>query len=823
MRAKSDRKIHAIFFVNRISVQIHLSLTVLIVTLSDAMEFAAVLACRPRRPCVTHIPALGTMRHALVHRLAFLILLPLSAAFAWTRRGVGAVQCASSFSRNGSDALLVGSRRGAVARLSVAGGGILWTVPPPAGDEDVIGLAASTESEAIVVAVRRGLAGFPVLMRALNITNGALLWERAVEDNALALRVCGAVVAAGFGFERDGALQFLDAISGEAVAEDSGARLCEDAPRDGVELAAACGAAQRWDVGTSQLTSDHLGRLAMTAAGGDEVWSREEGLAHPATADFFEHDERGGRVLVVLSELGCVYGLDVIGGGAVLWKVDVTGESAVATGPDPAAALPLRVELVRGHARLVFAVVVTGETETAVFSIDAARGVVVGSIVLTDFAAVQAGLLVDGSPCVVLLDAIGAERSFGEACVDEGRVIPEALGELTWFSAPRSGLGMRGYTKGALAWEAGVPFGGRVIAVATMRRRGVFERPPSTAAVRMTGKRSLLFKYMNPSVALVLSANAEDPSVKFLSGITATLIDSKTGSVLDAVRHPGASEPVAAIRCDNWFVYSFWNADLLEQEVHVVDMYESVRRPPWMRNAFRRYASELAQSLLPGMPLFDTTPEQSGGAKAAREGAEQCGSAAEGTCAAFPPSFASLAPPTSFAPPTLVRSSFVMTHAVKSLGVTVSERGATDRGVIMGLSSGRVVLVSRMVFDPRRPKVASAESASELLLSYSPSLNVWPARSQKDLYAVDGQAVPGLLPERGLITSPVHGRESSCHFAALGLDIVYDTLAPAGKFDSLSDDFNYYGVSASIAILSFAVFAANKAAKRKLLEDHWCR
>jgi ER membrane protein complex subunit 1, C-terminal len=391
-----------------------------------------------------------------------------------------------------------------------------------------------------------------------------------------------------------------------------------------------------------------------------------------------------------------------------------------------------------------------------------------------------------------------------------------------WFSAPRGSGTLAGRDGGVLSWEARLPFGGRVLAVAGARARDAFGYAPRAVAVRVTGERKLLWKFMDPSVALVLSANAEDPAAKFLSGISATLVDTKTGSVLDAVRHPGASEPVAAVRCDNWFVYTFWNADLLEQEVHVVDIYEGLPRPPWIRRALVAYASTLARGLLPA-PLAETLfAATSGNSGALSQTCAAGGDAGDDVCAA-PAAARGNWPPVSLAPPSLIRSSFLMSHAVTSLGVTVSERGETDRGVVFGLASGRVVQLPRMVLDPRRPQQESAASANEMLAPYRPNLAAWPTTANSRTYAIQGQAVAGLLADGGLLTSPMHGRESTCHFVALGMDIVYSTLAPAGKFDTLSDNFNYAAVVGSVSLLALSVAFTRRAAKRKLLEDQWVR
>lgn len=695
--------------------------------------------------------------------------------------------------------------------------------------EYVTGLAVHVATGIVVTAVDRSPLGTAAAssdgsetvtsyLRGHNMMTGVLLWEHFSWNDATLDTECGAIAARKEGEDSTSGPVLLSVVTGEALVEDA-QRNCSSAFKYG--LPSAC-AGSSWVVqsAASILTSDRRGKLTLLSGDGSLAWSREEGLAHPISAGFFELDDHGGRVLVVLSTFAGVYGLDVQSGGALLWQVNAAGGDTAKE-----ASVQLRPYLVRGHARFAFVVVVADNVDTTVRTIDAASGVVKDTAVLGGFAAAQASLLPDGSACVQLLDEAGVELRAGFACSAIDATGPSQPA-FSWFSAPRGSASVLGRKAGSSAWEAGVPFDGRVLAIATTRPHDAFEHQSNTAPVRVTGERKLLFKYMNPSVALVLSKNSEDPSAQYLSGITANLVDTKTGSILDAVRHPGATAPVAAVRCDNWFVYTFWNADLLEQEVHVVDMYESVARPPWMRTAFSLYMSELARSLLPSMAAFDALfapgSDNTVQAVCAAGSGVVDGDDRRGTCATST-STASSWPPVSLAPPTLARSSYVMTHAVTSLGVTVSERGATDRGVIMGLSSGRVVQFPRMVLDPRRPNHNSAEAANEMLFPYKPSLAVWPTQSLSRLYAVSGHAVPGLLPDGGLETSPMQGRESTCHFVALGMDIAYSTLAPAGKFDTLADDFDYVAVSGSIAALAFAVIATRRAAKRRLLEDLWVR
>jgi ER membrane protein complex subunit 1 len=164
----------------------------------------------------------------------------------------------------------------------------------------------------------------------------------------------------------------------------------------------------------------------------------------------------------------------------------------------------------------------------------------------------------------------------------------------------------------------------------------------------------------------------------------------------------------------------------------------------------------------------------------------------------------------AFSNPTLARTSFLLTHAVRSLGVTVTERGVTERALLLGLASGRVVEVSHKFLDGRRPIKVNEESAEEHLLEYRPLLSFWPS-----------EAADLLHTEGGLVSSPIIGRESSCHLAAFGTDIAHTVLTPAGKFDDLSDDFNYAIVASTVLALAIGVVASRAAAQKKVVDEQW--
>mmetsp|Transcript_260 Transcript_260/g.789 ORF Transcript_260/g.789 Transcript_260/m.789 type:complete len:110 (-) Transcript_260:334-663(-) len=99
---------------------------------------------------------------------------------------------------------------------------------------------------------------------------------------------------------------------------------------------------------------------------------------------------------------------------------------------------------------------------------------------------------------------------------------------------------------------------------------------------------------------------------------------------------------------------------------------------------------------------------------------------------------------------------------------------------------------------------------------------------------------------RAVLVSEVEGVESSSHFAALGLDVFYNLLYPAGKYDSLpvrrylhpflkplhepaenslthlkQDDFMFGHLIIIISVLLLSVASASYHGARRSLRTKW--
>jgi len=105
--------------------------------------------------------------------------------------------------------------------------------------------------------------------------------------------------------------------------------------------------------------------------------------------------------------------------------------------------------------------------------------------------------------------------------------------------------------------------------ILTVRSRRTEEKVHS--AGRVMADRSVLFKYMNPNLALVMSEGLDSSSKTF---ITVQVVDLVTGKVFFSATHKKVLPPFHAVHSENWAVYSFFNDKARRTELVSLEMYE---------------------------------------------------------------------------------------------------------------------------------------------------------------------------------------------------------------------------------------------------------
>lgn len=270
---------------------------------------------------------------------------------------------------------------------------------------------------------------------------------------------------------------------------------------------------------------------------------------------------------------------------------------------------------------------------------------------------------------------------------------------------------------------------------------------PVASIGKVLGNRSVLYKYLNPNLALLTAASEKI--------ITVYLLDSISGQVLHTMPHNGTDTtiPVPSVLSENWFAYSFWS-----------DGTDSSSK------GHQLVIAELYESFIPN----DRGPLESS--------------------ANFSSIYASASPT-----PHVISQSFVIPEGISHMAVTQTLQGITSRQLICTLpESNAVIGIPRHLLDPRRPidRDPTANEAEEGLMKYSPILNFdakWYLTHARDLMGI-----------RRIISTPTL-LESTTLIFAFGLDAFGTRLAPSGAFDILGKGFNKVQLLATILALGVGV------------------
>ncbi len=639
------------------------------------------------------------------------------------------------------------------------------------------------EDEVVLTVVDTGRAR---MARAYSLHNGTVLWEVPACGLMGSVKVMVGESVVTYVVVREcvdgGERRYYEVLSGAEVTEEvegmekSGVGWFEEGQGAGKLMKDG---SLRWknfnnDAGEKvELYSHWDARFAV-----EEV-VRHEGVAHAVDSTFAAAGEDDVLdAVVLLSEFATLFAYDLK--GQRLWTHDLAGKRR----GDKCAFAGGR------HSVAVYCVnEADGDTRVSVISVKS------GESVLDE--KVQAFRAVHGyeherccsknGACVVLVGESG-ERRIVSTC-DKGYVEKSglAIDDTMYISAKRGGATVEAYTGDPNpAWRFEFPTGLSIVDVAVKRAAHSLSRRTRLSRVRVTEDRKLLWKHTDAAAMLVLAKHQEGGKM------TAAVINGNSGAVRKAMSHVNASEPYSAVASDNWFVYSFWNTYLLQQELHVIDMYEPKEESSFIVRKLIGVVRNNFPQLLSTVPWVE---------KSSVNGT--CD--ASGTCEAE-----------QQRTPEMLHTSFLVSHQVTILEHSETEGGITESSVLLGLANGQVLSLSRLAVDARRPKNGEYASA-ESLVPYYPYISFLPSESAAQ-FVTSNKYLAGL---RGVRVAPVWRTESSCHVVAYGVDLYYRMLQPAGGFDTLPNDFRFATVLGSIlAILAATLYSAH-AVESKILHDAW--
>lgn len=496
------------------------------------------------------------------------------------------------------------------------------------------------------------------------------------------------------------------------------------------------------------LVSDLDGRLYK----GDQ-WTREDGLAYVSNAIV------GELGVVAITERGFLFGID-LESAAVQWKKFVGSECRLVGGVNNTAVV-VCLDI------LMWILFDTGEVASS------ERGIRQG---------VRASLTKD---CLSVSEKEGRSRSVGEGCKnDQAWVVWEKGGDMVqcvvggkklWnLRAPDNETWLDVIVGRGLHWEAGKvrPHGARVLS-----------------------DRSVLYRYTDGEIIMLISTGGE--------GITTILVDGKSGIVVDVNRHEGVQiDKVVATKSEDWFIYTFWNQQLMFQELHMIDLDRNFGDVTPLQEKMQRAAiSLIGTNLAHYLKLSgkqgianDACPVDNSSTN------PQCGAHMKGG--------------EEWDLPQVQRSSMIVNRRVIGLDVTESEHGVTEPAVVFLLESGQAALVSKMFLDARSSNKTLTRGH---FLRYRPLLNLDSA-SYENRYVAKGDRIDAII---GVAIAPIRGTESACRILLYGLDLLYGVEQPAGSFDQLPEEFSHASVSSVVSILVFGFWYTARLRGRNSLMQAW--
>ncbi|EEP78916.1 conserved hypothetical protein [Uncinocarpus reesii 1704] len=444
-----------------------------------------------------------------------------------------------------------------------------------------------------------------------------------------------------------------------------------------------------------------------------------------------------GKLVVVATRKGRILALDSARQGAVLWNVKAA-EGAGTWGANAISA----------HQNVATIFVKDGST----VKVNITSGDIIERSQPTEKYSSMAFISDAASPIPVPIDADGTPlNSHLRIEGDKFLVTLSKDGKLmSWNTASLE----------APAWEF-VPPKNQKIIHATARPT----HDPVASIGKVLGDRSVLYKYLNPNIALVSAVAG--------STLTLYLLDGTSGRILHTATQGGVdiTQPIASVISENWFAYSFWG--------DVTDTSDA--------KGYRLVISELYESPIPNdRGLL-------------------------GNAANYSNIHSSIGLPR----PHVISQAYMIPEAISNMAVTETRQGITIRQLLCTLpDSNAIVGIPRFVLDPRRPvnRDPTSQEVEEGLARYTPFLGFdpqWYLNHAREVMGINRiESSPTLL-------------ESSTLIFAYGFDVFGTRLAPSQPFDLLGKGFSRIQLLLTVVALAVGVAILGPMVRRKQVNLQW--
>ena len=366
------------------------------------------------------------------------------------------------------------------------------------------------------------------------------------------------------------------------------------------------------------------------------------------------------------------------------------------------------------------------------------------------------------------------------------------------------GLGLADARHAVPRWSLVLPAGSRLVDWASVSGKEAVASP-----AHQQGNDGLLIKYLNPHLIAVAALNDDT------RGLIVYLVDSVTGHIIRQYKHKDAAEPVHLVRSENWAFCTYWNEAGRRTEISSIALFEGEVDPdelnPW---------SATPPTLQPDTDDDDDVLGARAATAAAIYGGQQGASATDADSessgagsGARPMAKARFFSSFSASDPVALQKTFVFPTGIKAVEPTLSKRGITNKHLLVGLVSDQILLLNRLMLDPRRPTEAPTDAdKKEGLFMYTPIVHYPNAAII---------TYTKRIPRLSLIRSYPAELESTSLVIGLGIDMFYARTNPSKGFDLMPDDFSYAQLLLICGGLSFGVWWARSALQKKKLAKMW--
>lgn len=355
----------------------------------------------------------------------------------------------------------------------------------------------------------------------------------------------------------------------------------------------------------------------------------------------------------------------------------------------------------------------------------------------------------------------------------------------------KSSTGLKAYLVGTASFP-----GESILSVSYPSRDEVIASP-----CEILGDDSLLLKYINPHLAVVVSMIPVDTGVDeefFLSPVSTTaqkrkpagvskskqdtpwkstespnlfvsLVDTISGRIIYRASHSNAlSHPQPTVTVsENWVFYSFSNDKTKKTELGVLTLYEGMID----KKSLTAFTSPEQLTTFSSLDIRETKP-------------------------------------------VILAKTFTISMAVTALGVTSTRSGVSIRKLLIAGIDGKIHSIDRKLLEPRRPLGPLKEiEKKEGLLQYHELIQTTPYQTLSY-----NQTVHSV---RSIISAPTDLESQSLVLAVGGADIFFARTSPSRGFDLLPDNFNKLLLSIVGLALIGIMLVMQTLVSKKIRKQGW--